>query len=78
MNPPEKFRKKTLCFLKLTETELSPDNVDQTVIYGDFGDVPLEHLSVLANEVFLPMITNPANRASDRQKCSSGPLRERT
>ena len=62
MNPPEKFRKKTLCFLKLTETELSPDNVDQTVIYGDFGDVPLEHLSVLANEVFLPMITNPANQ----------------
>jgi dynein heavy chain len=62
LNPPEKFRKKTLCFLKLTETELSPDNVDQTVIYGDFGDVPLEHLSVLANEVFLPMITNPANQ----------------
>ena len=62
MNPPEKFRKKTLCFLKLTETELSPENVDRAVIYGDFGDVPLEHLSVLANEVFLPMLTNPANQ----------------
>ena len=49
MNPPEKFRKKTLCFLKLTETELSPENVDRPVIYGDFGDLPLEHLSVLAN-----------------------------
>jgi len=67
LNPPEKFRKKTLCFLKLTETELSPDNVDQTVIYGDFGDVPLEHLSVLANEVFLPMITNPATRSGGRR-----------
>ena len=62
LNPPEKFRKKTLCFLKLTETELSPENVDRAVIYGDFGDVPLEHLSVLANEVFLPMLTNPANQ----------------
>ena len=62
LNPPEKFKKKSLCFLKLTECELSPENVDQKVIYGDFGDVPLEHLSILANEVFLPMLTNPANQ----------------
>ena len=39
-----------------------PDNVDAQVIYGDFGDVPLEHLSVLAQEVFLPMLTNPRNQ----------------
>ena len=62
INPPDKFRKKTLCFLKLSETEISPDNVDAQVIYGDFGDVPLEHLSVLAQEVFLPMLTNPRNQ----------------
>ena len=50
LNPPEKFRKKTLCFLKLTETELSPENVDRAVIYGDFGDVPLEHLAIVAEQ----------------------------
>ena len=49
-------------FPKVDRDGVEPDNVDQTVIYGDFGDVPLEHLSVLANEVFLPMITNPANQ----------------
>jgi dynein heavy chain len=36
--------------------------VDQEVIYGDFGNVPLEHLSVLAETVFLPMLTNPKNQ----------------
>ena len=36
--------------------------MDAQVIYGDFGDVPLEHLSVLAQEVFLPMLTNPRNQ----------------
>ena len=59
--PPEES-KKTLCFLKLNETELNPENVDQEVIYGDFGNVPLEHLSVLAETVFLPMLTNPKNQ----------------
>jgi len=28
LNPPEKFKKKTLCFLKLSECELSPETVD--------------------------------------------------
>ena len=62
MNPPEKFKKKTLCFLKLNPVALTPNNVNQEVIYGDFGDVPLEHLSVLAQEVFLPMLCNPRNQ----------------
>jgi hypothetical protein len=38
LNPPEKFKKKTLCFLKLSECELSPETVDASVIYGDFGE----------------------------------------
>ena len=39
-----------------------PDNPAKEVIYGDFGDVPLEHLSLLAQEVFLPMLCNPRNQ----------------
>jgi dynein heavy chain len=62
VNPPEKFKKKTLCFLKLNAVPIAPGNVNQEVIYGDFGDVPLEHLSVLAQEVFLPMLCNPRNQ----------------
>eukprot|EP00227_Mantoniella_beaufortii_P011774 CAMPEP_0197579874 /NCGR_PEP_ID=MMETSP1326-20131121/3768_1 /TAXON_ID=1155430 /ORGANISM="Genus nov. species nov., Strain RCC2288" /LENGTH=4505 /DNA_ID=CAMNT_0043143449 /DNA_START=243 /DNA_END=13760 /DNA_ORIENTATION=+ len=62
VSPPEKFKKKTLCFLKLNQCAVTPGNVNKEVIYGDFGDVPLEHLSVLAQEVFLPMLCNPRNQ----------------
>ena len=61
-NPPDKFKKKALCFLKLAPVKLDPDNVDSKVIFGDFGDAPLEHLSTVAQEVFLPVITNPRNQ----------------
>ena len=51
-----------MCFLKLNPVALVPGNINTEVIYGDFGDVPLEHLSVLAQEVFLPMLCNPRNQ----------------
>lgn len=32
------------------------------MLYGDLGDIPLEQLSAVAQEVFLPLLSNPRNQ----------------
>ena len=32
------------------------------MLYGDLSDVPLEQLSAIAQEVYLPLLTNPRNQ----------------
>jgi dynein heavy chain len=31
-------------------------------MFGDFGELPLENLSAISQEVFLPMMCNPLNQ----------------
>lgn len=32
------------------------------MLYGDLGDIPLEQLSAVAQEVYLPLLSNPRNQ----------------
>mmetsp|Transcript_25005 Transcript_25005/g.85566 ORF Transcript_25005/g.85566 Transcript_25005/m.85566 type:complete len:4525 (+) Transcript_25005:136-13710(+) len=60
--PPAKFKKKSVFFIKLNKVPLTNENIGAEVIFGDFGEVPLEHLSLISQEVFLPLLCNPRNQ----------------
>ena len=40
-NPPAKFKKKTVYFLKVNPVALTNKNMLREITCGDFGDVPL-------------------------------------
>ena len=58
--PPEGLKKKSksFYFLKLMAEKITMENIDQLVISGDISDIPLEHFSLVANEVYLPLLVN--------------------
>ncbi|MEW5311809.1 MAG: hypothetical protein WDW38_003494 [Sanguina aurantia] len=60
--PPAKFRKKTVYFLKIQEAKLDKDTIKKLVIHGEIGENPLETLAVIAQDVFMPILTSPANQ----------------
>ncbi|KAK9808985.1 hypothetical protein WJX72_007373 [[Myrmecia] bisecta] len=62
IKPPSKFKKKTVYFVKVHKTPLTNDNINTVVTYGDFGESPLEQLSVVSQEVILPLLSNHANQ----------------
>ena len=60
--PPAKFKKKAMFFVKTDPCALTPENIMDKVSYGDTSEAPLETLSQVASNVFLPLLTSPANQ----------------
>eukprot|EP00656_Telonema_subtile_P018044 TRINITY_DN1972_c0_g1_i3.p1 TRINITY_DN1972_c0_g1~~TRINITY_DN1972_c0_g1_i3.p1 ORF type:complete len:685 (+),score=227.02 TRINITY_DN1972_c0_g1_i3:219-2273(+) len=60
--PEDKYKKKACYFVKLEKIKVDPVNFAQQIVCGDFSACPLEHLLVVAQEVYLPMIGNPLNQ----------------
>eukprot|EP00232_Nephroselmis_pyriformis_P019075 CAMPEP_0182900652 /NCGR_PEP_ID=MMETSP0034_2-20130328/28990_1 /TAXON_ID=156128 /ORGANISM="Nephroselmis pyriformis, Strain CCMP717" /LENGTH=4527 /DNA_ID=CAMNT_0025034901 /DNA_START=131 /DNA_END=13711 /DNA_ORIENTATION=+ len=60
--PPAKFKKKSVYFVKVKQEDLTNQNISEMVVVGDFSDVPLEFLSSISQEVFLPLLCNPRNQ----------------
>jgi dynein heavy chain len=61
---PSKLSKgKVLLFVKLQPCTLSADNIASNITVLELGPNPFEHLELLANEVFLPVLSNPQNQA---------------
>eukprot|EP00854_Cymbomonas_tetramitiformis_P010886 gene10886-12881_t len=61
--PPPKFKKKTVYFLKVNAgSELTLENMTQEVIFGEFSDSPLEHLSSVMEDVYMPLLCNHRNQ----------------
>lgn len=60
--PEEKYKKKACYFVKLEKAKVSLDRYAEQIICGDFSTCPLEQLLTVAQEVYLPMIGNPANQ----------------
>ncbi|GAX83887.1 hypothetical protein CEUSTIGMA_g11312.t1, partial [Chlamydomonas eustigma] len=61
--PPGKFKqKKTLYFIKSSPAKLDNDSIRKNVIIGEIGENPLETLAVVAQDVFMPLLTSPANQ----------------
>jgi hypothetical protein len=61
--PPGKLRKKTVYFLKVSPGPLPKEDFEKKVVHGDLGEAALEQLSLLAQEVFIPLLCNPHNQA---------------
>jgi len=61
---PSKLSKgKVLLFIKLEPCALTIDNLQTHMITMELtGPSPFEHLELLANEVFLPVLSNPQNQ----------------
>lgn len=73
--PPEEFKRKIVYFLKLTREKVchqswfnnpncfhlkvSPENIVKIVSFGDMTPPAIDFLEVLANEVFLKLLTHP-------------------
>lgn len=61
---PSKISKgKVLLFLKLEQCVLNKDKMSTQLAVLELGSSPFEHLELLANEVFLPVLSNPQNQA---------------
>lgn len=54
---------KILLFIKLRACTLSMSNIQSDMVISEVGgSSPFEHLELLANEVFLPILSNPNNQ----------------
>ena len=61
---PSKISKgKVLLFLKLEQCVLNKDKMSTQLAVLELGSSPFEHLELLANEIFLPVLSNPQNQA---------------
>ena len=61
---PSKLSKgKVLLFVKLQSCALTLDSMAANITVLELGSNPFEHLELLANEVFLPVLSNPQNQA---------------
>ena len=55
---PHTLREKAMYFLKAhTTTKVTRDNVSDSVAYCDCSNKPLEHISMLTREVYLPLLS---------------------
>lgn len=62
VSAPSKYKKKAMFFVKTEPCTLTPENIGDKVTYGDAGEAPLETLSNVATNVFLPLLTSPSNQ----------------
>jgi dynein heavy chain len=62
---PSKLPKgKVLLFIKLNNEVLTEKNISKSLIVQEVGGTtPFENLELIANEVFLPVLSNPQNQA---------------
>jgi len=66
-NIPSKSGKgKCLVFVKLTNCKLTLEEMSTQMVVMELGgpSSPFEHLELLANEIFLPVLSNPENQAN--------------
>ena len=55
---------KILLFVKLSGAKLENDAINNQIVVAEIGGAtPFEHLELLANEIFLPILSNPQNQA---------------
>lgn len=52
---------KSCYFIKKIETDVTAENLRDVLILGEFSSKPVEELSVLTEEVFFPLLSNPLN-----------------
>lgn len=62
--PSKLGKSKVLVLVKMEEVTLTPELMSTGLVQTEIGgSSPFEHLELLANEVFLPVLSNPQNQA---------------
>ena len=60
---PKKLPKaKVVCLVKRQDTKLRDGEMDKLVAVQDMSQDPLDHLEKVVQEVYLPLLANPANQ----------------
>jgi dynein heavy chain len=59
---PGKPGRKVIYFLKRTATELTAANMAEHVLLGELSAEPLKHLQQIIHEVYMPVLSHPANQ----------------
>eukprot|EP00878_Enallax_costatus_P021932 GHUV01023245.1.p1 GENE.GHUV01023245.1~~GHUV01023245.1.p1 ORF type:complete len:292 (+),score=95.38 GHUV01023245.1:1447-2322(+) len=63
VKPLPKYKRKTVYFLKTNgAAKLDNDNIKRAVVHGEFTEAVLETLLPVAQQVFLPLLTNGSNQ----------------
>eukprot|EP00879_Flechtneria_rotunda_P005416 GHRR01005708.1.p1 GENE.GHRR01005708.1~~GHRR01005708.1.p1 ORF type:complete len:1495 (+),score=578.36 GHRR01005708.1:300-4784(+) len=60
--PPQKLKRKTVYFIKTSPAKLDNDSIKKLVAHGELTEAPLETLSAVAHNVFLPLLTTSSNQ----------------
>ena len=58
IQPPRIIKRKSILFMKLSEIAVSEDKLFHEVIAADLSAGPLEQLSFIANEIYMPILSN--------------------
>ena len=64
MVSPSQLKRKSIYFIKRQISAIVADKLDTELIMGDLSPNPLEFLSTVLEEVYLPLVTNPSNLES--------------
>lgn len=58
---PNNLKSKTSYFIRRKPDKVTAENFRDVILFGDFSAKPVSELAVLAEEIFLPLLTNPEN-----------------
>nr|KAJ3421855.1 hypothetical protein HK105_002054 [Polyrhizophydium stewartii] len=75
VNFPSQLKRKAIYFTKKRPGAQITEKLDQELILGDLSANPLEFLSTVLEEVYLPLLTNPKNLESWPEVVASDVLR---
>jgi hypothetical protein len=60
--PPKQIKKKSILFLKPAKNAVKPETIEAQVVAVELSPGPLEQLSLIANEIFMPLMSHPECR----------------
>lgn len=59
---PNNLKTKSCYFIRKKKEVITMENFRDVLMFGDMSPKPVEELAVLTEEVFVPILTNPANQ----------------
>ncbi|XP_031327312.1 dynein beta chain, ciliary-like [Photinus pyralis] len=59
---PNNLKTKSSYFIRKKKEVVTRDNIREVLLIGDMSPKPVEEIAVLVEEVFLPVLSNPANQ----------------
>lgn len=61
-NFPPNAKGKICYFIRKGPLALTPENMRESLIFGDVSGLPVDDVSVILDDIFYPMLSNPCNQ----------------